>query len=286
MRFISDNKPHSFRKITQIIMKRIKFLKQAIFATFFAITVSVSAFCANPVPASQMYYEIKVYRFNQPSQAQTIDKYLKDAFIPAVHRAGISIVGVFKPVETDTAYGKMIYVFIPYKTVDQYVSLINALENDQVYQQAGKDFLDAPYNDPPFVRYESVFLKAFKNMPEFRLPAYTTPVGERIYELRSYESATEAKAAKKIEMFNDGGEIGIFEKVGSNAVFYGQVLFGSRKPRLMYMTTYADMKSHDEHWTAFRNSDEWKTLSGKEEYKNTTSKTNPYLLHPTDYSDF
>jgi hypothetical protein len=123
-------------------------------------------------------------------------------------------------------------------------------------------------------------------MPEFRVPSYTTPRKDRIYELRSYESATETKAAKKIEMFNEGGEIGIFEKVGSNAAFYAKVLYGSRMPRLMYMTTYADMKSHDDHWIAFRNSVEWKTLSGKEEYKNSTSKTNPYLLHPTDYSDF
>lgn len=267
-------------------MKEFKNLKQVVLVFFLAIIVSVPVLCANPAPAKQMYYEIKIYRYNTEAQAQTLDKYLKDAFIPALHRAGISKVGVFKPIEKDTAYGKMTYVFIPYKTADEYIKLVTTLENDKVYQQAGKDFLDAPYNDPPFVRYESIFMKAFKNMPEFRPPSYSTPVGERIYELRSYESATEAKAAKKIEMFNDGGEIGIFEKVGSNAVFYGQVLFGSRKPRLMYMTTYADMKSHDEHWNAFRNSPEWKELSGRQEYKNTTSKTNPYLLHPTDYSDF
>ena len=36
----------------------------------------------------------------------------------------------------------------------------------------------------------------------------------------------------------------IFESIGSNAVFYGQVLLGSQKPRLMYMTTYADMKDY------------------------------------------
>ena len=55
-------------------------------------------------------------------------------------------------------------------------------------------------------------------------------------------------------MFNEGGEIKIFENVGSNAVFYAQVLLGSQRPRLIYMTTYADMKSHDEKWVAFRNS--------------------------------
>ena len=32
--------------------------------------------------------------------------------------------------------------------------------------------------------------------------------------------------------------------------------------------------------------DEWKKISGMEEYKNTVSKPKPYLLHPTAYSDF
>ena len=49
-------------------------------------------------------------------------------------------------------------------------------------------------------------------MPEFTAPKYSTAPAERIYELRSYESATEAKAVKKIEMFNQGGEIELFQK--------------------------------------------------------------------------
>jgi hypothetical protein len=240
----------------------------------------------NPADAKQMYYELKIYRLKDPSKNAVIDKYLKEAFIPAMHRLGVYNIGVFKPVETDTAAGRMVYVFIPYKTSEQYFSIITALENDKVYSEAGKEFLDAPYNDPPFTRYESVFMKAFSYMPEMKIPSYNTPRNERIYELRSYESATIEKARKKIHMFNEGGEMLIFEKIGANAVFYAQVLFGSLKPRLMYMTTYADMKSHDEHWAAFRAHPDWKTLSSKDEYKNTVTKANPYLLHPTDYSDF
>jgi hypothetical protein len=255
----------------------------AFMAMLLLVSFSAGTFAAAP---KQQYYEIKIYRIKDSGQAGTIDKYLKDAFIPAMHRAGISKIGVFKPVEADTAYGKLIYVFIPYKTADEYFKLVTFLENDKTYQTAGKDFIDAPFDNPPFVRYESVFMKAFTHMPQFRVPSYTTPVSERIYELRSYESATEAKALKKIKMFNEGGEIGIFEKIGANPVFWGQVLLGSQKPRLMYMTTYADMKSHDEHWLAFRNTPEWKTISSMEEYKNSTSKTKAFLLHPTEYSDF
>jgi hypothetical protein len=252
--------------------------------TFLLLAVSVHV--SGKAPSRQMFYEIRIYRVNQPSQAETTEKYLKEAFIPAMHRAGIRTIGVFKPVEADTAYGKFVYVFIPFQTMDQYAGLAEILEKDKVYHETGKDFLDAPYNNPPFARYESVLLKAFAFMPRFRIPSYTTKPSERIYELRSYESATEATAASKIRMFNEGGEIGIFEKVGSNAVFYGQVLFGSLKPRLMYMTTYADMKSHDDHWNAFRNHPDWLTLKAQQEYQHVTSNTYPYLLHPTDYSDF
>jgi hypothetical protein len=265
-------------------MKKSKVLYRILPALLLLISVVFNSFGAGP--AKQQYYEIRIYRIADKSQEDRVDAYLKDAYLPALHRAGIPIAGVFKPVEADTAFGKLIYVFVPFKTIDQFMQLADKLEKDQAYAQAGKEFLDAAYNNPSFVRYESILLKAFSKMPEFRVTKYTTAPSERIYELRSYESATEAKATKKIQMFNDGGEIGIFENVGSNAVFYGQVLLGSLKPRLMYMTTYADMKSHDDHWKAFRDSDGWKKLSGMEEYKNTVSKANPYLLHPTSYSDF
>jgi hypothetical protein len=253
---------------------------------FFIALIFAPAVAVGKTQVKQMFYEIRIYRTARPGQAEMTEKFLKEAFIPAMHRAGINTIGVFKPVEADTAFGKLVYVFIPYKTLDQYVAVSDILDNDKVYQERGKDFLDAPVTTPPFTRYESVLLKAFKNMPEFVIPKYTTKPSERIYELRSYESATEEKASRKIKMFNDGGEIGIFQKVGSNAVFYGKVLFGSLKPRLMYMTTYADMKSHDDHWNSFRNHPDWLSLKAQTEYQNTTSKTNPYLLHPTDYSDF
>lgn len=243
--------------------------------------------CLSGAPkGKQMYYELKVYRYSTPAQAEVTDNFLKNAFIPALHRAGITNIGVFKPIEKDTAFGKMVYVLIPFKTADQYFKLVETLESDQQYNQDGKAFLDADVKAAPFNRYESIFMKAFAFMPQMKTFPYTTPASERIYELRSYESGTEAKALKKIHMFNEGGEMKIFEAIGSNAIFYGQVLLGSQKPRLMYLTTYADMKSHDEHWTAFRNHPDWKKLSSMEEYKNTTSKTKAFLCHPTDYSDF
>lgn len=259
-------------------------MKKVLTAVFIAALFCITMNSYSATTDKQMLYEIKIYHVT-PSQAASVDSYLKDAYLPALHRAGIPKAGVFKPVETDTAYGKLIYVFIPFKTIDQYMGLAEILAKDKVYTEAGKSFLDAPYDNPPFTRYESVLLKAFMAMPVFRVPEYSNPASERVYELRDYESATESKAAKKIKMFNEG-EVKLFESLGFNAVFYGEVLMGNDKPDLMYMTTFRDMADHDARWQTFRNSPGWKEMSGLEEYKNTVTKAKSYLLHPTDYSDF
>jgi hypothetical protein len=267
-------------------MKKSKNFEKIFMAALMMLLLTVPVIVLNGASRpKQQYYEIRIYHINQSSQSERIESYLKYALIPALHRAGIQKVGVFKPVEADTAYGKLVYVFLPLKTVDQYLKLSGQFLKDKDYQKAGKEFLDAAYNDPPFTRYESILLKAFKDMPQFRAPVFDTPVGQRIYELRSYESSTEAKAAKKIDMFNQGGEIALFESLNFNAVFYGEVLMGSHKPNLMYMTSFRDMATHDEKWKAFGNSPEWKRLSGLEEYKNTVSKANVFLLQPASFSD-
>ena len=253
---------------------------RALFLLFLA-AISFRSFGA----AKQEYYEVRIYHV-YGGQEGKVDAFLKDVYLPALHRTGISKVGVFKPLDTDIESGKLIFLFIPFKTSEQYIMLAEVLAKDQVYQEAGKSFLDAPYNEPPYIRNESIFLKAFLNMPQPNFPEYTNPASERVYELRSYESATDAKAIKKIEMFNQGGEIDIFTSQKFNAVFYGEVLAGSARPNLMYMTTFTDLKSREEHWKAFGNTAEWKRLSALEEYKNTVSSITRYLLHPTDYSDF
>ncbi|HUX94275.1 MAG TPA: NIPSNAP family protein [Bacteroidales bacterium] len=257
-------------------------------SAFMLIIMLLSAGKSNlSAQAKQEYYELRVYHLDLGAgQEGKVDAFLKDVYIPALHRAGIAKVGVFKPIETDVLFGKRIFVFIPVKTTDQYVSLQEVLSKDKLYTEAARSFIDAPFNEPPYARCERIMLKAFRNMPQPFFPSYTNPVSERVYELRSYESATEAKAAKKIQMFNEGGEIDIFTSLKFNAVFYAEVISGSAMPNLMYMTTFSDMVSHDDHWKAFGATPEWKKLSAMEEYKNTVSNINKNLLRPTNYSDF
>ena len=248
----------------------------------------ISAFAFSYVTATpkREYYEVKVYHITSKEQESRVDKFIKNAYLPALHRAGISKIGVFKPVESDTVnYGKRIYVLIPYTSLEQFGKLPEILQKDKQFESSGTEYLNAPYNDLPYARLESILLQAFTSMPQLEVPKLTTPVTERIYELRSYEGHTEKISKNKIRMFNEGCEVGLFKRLGFNAVFYGEVIAGSRMPNLMYMTTFSNKASRDEHWNAFRDDSQWKKLSGMGEYKNNVSKIDIFFLHPTDYSD-
>jgi hypothetical protein len=123
-------------------------------------------------------------------------------------------------------------------------------------------------------------------MPGTAVPKLTSPKAERVYELRSYEGPTEKYYRNKVKMFNDGDEVGLFNRLGFNAVFYAKVLAGSRMPNLMYMTTFNNMQDRDKHWEAFSADPQWKILSSMPKYQNNVSKADIIFLRPTDYSDF
>jgi hypothetical protein len=262
-------------------MKSLKKLYQLFLSAFvlhIAFTISTSL-------TARDYYQIKVYNIKDMAQETSVDTYLKNAYIHAMHRAGIKEVGVFKPVADDPAAGKKIFVLIRLKELGDIEKIEQKLAADKEYQTAGVSYIDAPYSSPPYERIESILLKAFAEHPDLKLYKYNTPKSEQIFELRSYQGATEKIWKKKVEMFNEGGEVGIFKNVGSNAVFYGEVLSGSDMPNLIYMTSYENMDSNKKHWDAFRDHPDWKKLSGMEEYKNTVSHIDKWMLHPTEYSD-
>ena len=231
------------------------------------------------------YYQIRIYQLSSEAQETRMDQYLEEAFIPAAHRAGIDRIGVFKPVDEDETAGKLMMVLIPFKSLKQFEKLPQILDDDSPYQLAGTDYIDAAHDNPPYARMESILLKAFRDMPHFEIPDHPTSPSERVYELRSYQGATEKLYQRKVEMFNEGGEVALFKKLEFKAVFFGEVISGAQMPNLMYMITFSDKRSQQEHWDAFGNHPDWMEMAAIEKYKNTVSHITTYLLYPTDYSD-
>lgn len=232
------------------------------------------------------FYQLTVYHFNSSAQENTIDTYLKDAYMPALRKKGIKNIGVFKPITNDTAVDKRIYVLLPLKTIHQIVDISDQLSKDKQFLEVGKLYIDAEYKTPPYVRMENILLRAFPLAPVMNVPKLTGPKNERIYELRSYEGPTEKYYMNKVEMFNKGGEIALFKRLNFNGIFYGEVIAGSRMPNLMYMTSFENREDRDTHWKTFGADPEWKKISAMPEYQNNVSRNETILMHAADYSDY
>ena len=107
------------------------------FRTLLFLLIGLTAFIN---PPKREFYEIKIYNVNSKEQELRLERYLKDAYIPGLHRMGIKTIGVFKPVAADTvSFGKLIYVLTPIKNMNQLLAIPKKLDEDAAYLAAGKD---------------------------------------------------------------------------------------------------------------------------------------------------
>ncbi|MGI4821817.1 MAG: NIPSNAP family protein [Janthinobacterium lividum] len=238
---------------------------------------------ANPTASRPGYFELKVYHFTTPRQEAVIDSFLHFQYTPFMHGAGVGTVGVFKPISNDTAKDKRVYVFTPYQTLAQWEKMSAAAK--KTLTTATGAYANAYYKSPAYARLETIFIKAFDEMPAFTAPKLEGPKNDHVFELRSYEGPSEKIFRTKVKMFNTGGEMKLFSRLGFNAVFYGEVLAGAKMPNLMYMTSFNNMQVREEHWKNFGSDPEWKKLSALPEYQNNVSHIDIVFLRPAPYSD-
>lgn len=241
---------------------------------------------ARPKKEKQEFYQLTVYHYNRVEQEKILDDYFQQALIPSLHEMGVRSVGVFKAIANDTSANKLMVVFIPVKSLNRIDEINRKLIKNEQFRSAGKEYLNVEHNAPAYTRMETIILKAFALSPVMRLPKLTSSKNERVYELRSYESASETIFRNKARMFNEGGEMDIFTKLNFNPVFYSEVVAGAHMPNLMYMTTFENKADRDAHWAAFGSDPDWKQLSSLPEYKNNVSHSDVTFLRPADYSDF
>jgi hypothetical protein len=244
-----------------------------------------STLYAGEPSADRRIFEIRIYHFTTAEQETILDNFLKNAYFPALHKQGIKMVGAYKPLANDTAKNKRLYVFIPYKSIRDFEQTGDKLNKDKALAEAGAEYINAPYNKPVYTRIEKILTRAFEGMPSYAKPNLTGNKADHVYELRSYEGHTEKIYLNKVEMFNKGDEIGLFARLGFNAVFYSEVISGATMPNLMYMTSFNNMKERDEHWKAFSADEQWKKLSADPRYQRNVSKNVTLFLRPTEYSE-
>lgn len=272
------------------VFTRLAVSDSVIHLFFFALLLSSLAACSTAQVQGEKggagqreYLLIRVYHAADAAQLATADQYLQATLLPALQRGGFQRNGVFTAIDNDTAKDKRLYVFIPFQSMQQLESLTTLADNTLTDSVTSPAYTKAAYNKAPFTRFETILLRAFEGMPQAKASGVQGPRSERVYELRSYESATEALHQNKVQMFN-AGEVALFERLGFNAVFYGQVMAGSKMPNLMYMTSFENKAARDEHWKAFGSDPQWKEMSGNPIYKNNVSHIDITFLRPTAYS--
>jgi hypothetical protein len=261
-------------------MDRRKFVKSALLSGPVLAGVLPSENATAMSSKNQQWYELRTYIFANDAQKQLTSTYLEQAYVPAMNRAGSKSIGVFSEWQPQGT-GKM-FLLTPFPSIGSFAAINGKLAHDKVYMQAGEAYLAADPTHPAYDRIESSLLKAFLHMPQMELPEKK----ERLFELRCYESPSESAGQKKIEMFNDAGEIDIFKKVGARPVFFGETIIGLRRPNLTYMLCFDNMEGHDAHWKAFGSDPEWKKISAIPEYSDAKliSKITRTFLSPTSYS--
>lgn len=244
-------------------------------------TAAQAAPAANPAP---QVLEWRRYQLRFGPMAARLAEYQKNVLLPALNRAGVGPVGVFNvQVGPDIP---AVYMLLPHPNAESVVALSGRLAQDAQYQRDATTLRNLPASDPPYVRREGSLLTTFASTPKVEVPAGPLAAPSRVFELRRYESHSEAGSRKKIEMFEQGGEIAIFRRVGLHPVFFGRNVLGPALPSLTYMVVFADAAAREKAWTAFGSDPDWVKLRAEPGYSNSEILTNitSELLRPADFS--
>lgn len=195
-------------------------------------------------------------RNSSDTQMQRTAEFIEKYALPAGERAGEGVSGVF---------ANMIGPGGPYLLlVNSYPSLA-AMEEIQAKSSGDKEFikaLETYYAQPGlgFQRVNVTLLRAIDSMPKIEPPPVEKGKPPRIFELRTYESNNSATLRRKVQMFEQGGELGIFRRVGIRPVFFGTAFAGDNLPQLTYMVCYDDLAARDKAWKTFLADPEWMKL--------------------------
>jgi hypothetical protein len=233
--------------------------------------------------STREYYELRKYYLFTGPQMKITEDYVANALIPALNRLGLTPIGAFNLTigpETPT-----LYVLIPGTNLQTLVTAELQLADDAVFMKAAEPFWNISAAQPAFVRVESTLLVAFSGWPKLTPPPESARQGKRIFQLRTYESATNQDHVRKVEMFHHG-EFDIFARSGMGQVFYGDALIGPRLPHLTYMLTHSDLADMEAKWQKFGADPEWVKLRSSERYafEQIVSNITNLVLTPTKFS--
>jgi len=257
-------------------MKRREFMAASCLAGLAPLGVAAAEHGGQP--KQKELYELRLVQLQSADKQKAFNEFLGKVAIPALNRIGIGPVGVFQFLEEETPNE---YILVPHKCLESVAAMAAKLAADERFVADGAEFLEAPKSDPAYLRMESSLMLAFDEIPKLEVPSKKKT---RVFQLRTYESHSFERAQKKIDMFNEGGEIAVFRDTGMPPVFFGQTLIGAKMPNLTYMLGFDDIAAKEKGWATFMADPRWNKLKNDPTYKDTVSAITNIMLRPADCS--
>jgi len=226
--------------------------------------------------------ELRVYTASDQAKKEQLIKVLDEALIPALNRQEIRPVGVFwtnKEInEGKDEFDLSVFVLYAHRTVNAALQTNARLLADEAFLKAAAPILEAPMKDPLYTTLKSTLMTGFDLCPGIEVP---TLAKDRVLQLRYYKSYNFQRNAAKVHMFDVGGELALFRKVGMNPVFFGDTIFGDMMPNLTYMLGFENDEARKAAWGAFVASPEWADMKDRPMYKDTANTIVNVMLRPS-----
>lgn len=248
-------------------------------ASAVAAASSLQAAGSQPSIFELRYFQL---RNSQDAQMQRTSDFLRHVHIPAVGRAGGKAEGAFSNFIAPN--GPFLLLLSSYPSMAAYDGALQKLAADRGYEKE-LAALDAK-GGLNYVRVETSLLRAFASMPGVEAPKAEEGKPARVFELRTYESNSPATLKRKIGMFEAGGEIAIFRRVGITPVFFAETIVGRQLPNLTYLVCYDNLAGRDTAWSKFLADPEWLKLRAKPGLSDAeiVSNISNVLLRPLAFS--
>lgn len=236
---------------------------------------------ASAAAESNHFYELRTYQLRNDIQPTRINEFFQHHFLPMMKRQGVGPVGCFNVISGQ--YSPALIVMVDYKSLAEMQATLDAMRADKEFGKEWQAFEAG--SELPYVRYESVVLKAFDSHPKTEVPPTEEKRPPRLFELRTYESRNAFSLRNKVEMFNQE-EIKIFRASGFAPVFFGEGVIGTRLPSLTYMIGFDNMAARDKAWGTFGASPDWARVKTRPGWTDAEAVSNIHasFLRPTSYS--
>ena len=233
------------------------------------------------------FVEIRTYTCSSLEKRDKLIEIFDAALIPALNRQGVKSVGVFwsngEVNDGNAAYATNVFVMIPHPNVESLTAGDQRLLADAQFMKDAATMFEAPMKEPLYDACASSLLYTFATLPQVK---QVTSSADRLLQLRIYNSYTIERNAKKISMFEQGGEIGVFRACGMQPVLFGQALAGDKLANLTYMLGFESKEAKEAAWKTFKAHPDWLKLKADPQYKDTANKIMNIVLRPSKGSQF